>query len=795
MRNYFRITIRNFLRQPGYSFINVAGLATGMAAFVLIGLFVQNELSFDRHNPNRDDVYRVVLDAEVQGQSILTVSSPAVMAGAFIESFPEVVDATRINTYSTDLLFTVGDRPFYESQYFAADSSVFSIFDIELLEGDPATALNRPNTLVLSESVARKYFGDEPAIGQSVRLDNRTDYEVTGVMVDPTGASHFRPRLIGSFLSLSSWNSPVWLNNSYATYVQLRPGADPDVLQSKFPDFVRANVGPQIQQFMGQDFDVAIAAGFRYDWVLEQLGDIYLHSRAEDQIGPTGDIRYLYILGIIAAFVLLIACINFMNLATARATGRAREVGVRKVMGSNRGQLIRQFLGESTVMSIIAMVLASVLVLLALPVFSKLAGADLRLHLWLVGAMLATAIVTGLIAGAYPAFVLSSFNPATVMKGSFARSRRGTMLRSVLVVSQFTITIVLLVGTSVVFKQLRFIQSQDLGFEPTQVVVVPIETRNGVETFDTFRSELLTHAAIVDAGASGILPGPGRIHNNTGFRGENQTENEMFIAGLGEVSDDYVETLGLEIVAGRDFDPAFSADSASWVINEAAARELGWTPDEAIGKRVMRLDEGAGRLGTVVGVTADAHYTSLHQAVQPIIFGNWNTNQRYGAIRVRGDQMNAALAHIEAKWTAFEPGYPFRYFFMDADYQQFYDREQRLGKLYLAFTILAVIIACLGLFGLASFRHRAAHAGDRRTQGAWCVGVGYRGVVVARVHRARAYSVRYRVSDCLVRDDAVAGDVCVRHVDWLGRVCCIGSTRACRSVADGELPVNPRGAC
>lgn len=725
LRNYLRIALRNFGRQPGYSFINIFGLATGMAAFVLIALYVQNELSFDAHNPIRNDVYRVVLDAEIANQSILTVSSPAVMAGAFIEAFPEVIDATRISEYSSEMLITVEDRPFYEAGFFLADSSVFSLFALTLVEGDPATALNQPNTIVVSESIATKYFGKESAIGRALRFDNRVDYEITGVMKDPPQTSHFRPQLIGSFLTDRHWNDTEWLNNSFATYIRLLPGSDPDDLIAKFPDFLRTNLGPHMLEFIGQDYDQLVASGMRYMWQLERLGDIYLHSRADDQIGPTGDIRYLYILGFIAMFVLLIACVNFMNLSTARATGRAREVGVRKVLGSDRLQLVNQFLGESTIMALVAMVIAFGIVLIALPSFSKLAGADIRIHLWLVGVMGVTAIFTGIVAGLYPAFVLSSFDPAAVLKGSFSSSRRGTKLRSALVVFQFVVTIILLVGTTVVFKQLRFIQSQDLGFEPMQVVVVPIETESGVINFETFRSQLLSSPAIKNAAAAGILPGPGRIHSTTGFRGERMKSDDVFIAARGEVSKDYVETLGLQMVAGRDFDPEYSGDSLSWVINEATATKLGLTPQEAVGTRLTRLDDGDGRVGTIIGVTANAHYASMHQRVQPIVLGNWASNQRYGLVKIQADRVGEALSLIESTKVAFEPGYPFRYYFLDSDYQKFYDREQRLGTLYLLFTALAIVIACLGLFGLASFvtSQRAREIGVRKALGASIAGI------------------------------------------------------------------------
>lgn len=728
LRNYLRITIRNITRNKGFSFINIAGLAIGMAAFVLITLFVQHEMSFDSMHEKQPDVYRMLLDAQVADQTILTASSPAVMAGTFIDVFPEVIDATRIDNFSAGLLITYEGESFYEEGFFLADSSVFNLFSLPLIAGDAPTALNQPNTIVIAASVAKKYFGNDDPMGKTIQVDNNTDYTVTGVMEDVPANTHFRPRLIGSFITSGRADDPVWLNNSFFTYLLLQPGTDPSSLEAKFPAFIREHIGPQIEQFMGQPYDAAIEAGLKYDWKTENLGDIYLRSVAEDQLGPTGDIRYLYILSAIALFVLIIACINFMNLSTARATGRAREVGIRKVMGSQRAQLIRQFLGESITMAFISIVLAFGLVLAALPYFSSVTGVTFTLAPWLFGAMVVIAAATGLLAGFYPALVLSGFQPATVLKGTFARSKHGKVLRSSLVVFQFAITIVLLVGTLVVNKQMRFIQDRDLGFAKEQIVVVPIETFAGLNAFDTFRENLLSHSAIVNAASGGLMPGPDRIHNNTGFRGEDMRAEDFFIAGLGAVSNDYVETLDLTLVAGRDFDIDFPSDSAAWVINVSAASQMGWSPEEAIGKTLWHLGgmpDDSDREGHIIGVVEDAHYESLHANTRPIVMGHWNRFQRYAPIRIRPENVSQTLAYIEEQWTTLEPGFPFRYYFLDQDYQRFYEQEERLGNLYFSFAVLAIVIACLGLFGLASFvtTLRTKEIGIRKVLGASVPGV------------------------------------------------------------------------
>ena len=723
LKNYLRITLRNMRRHRGFTFINITGLATGMAAFVLIVLFIQNERSYDAHNEHKDNVYRVVLDAAVAGQEILTASSPAIMATQFQEDFPEVVAATRINNFSSEVLLTVENEPFYQTGYFQADSSVFDVFTFSLIRGEAATALNRPETMALSETAARTLFGNEDPIGRTVRYDNRVDYEVTAVYRDLPVTSHFRPEVMTTFLSHPRVNDPEWLNNSFLTYIRLAAGTPPQQLSAKFPDFMRTYVGPSITQFSGMDYDEALSSGFKYNWQLERLSDIYLYSKSEDQIGPTGDIRYLYILGIIGLFVLAIACINFMNLSTARATGRAREVGIRKTLGSERGQLIRQFLGESVTLSLVAMVVAFGLVLLVMPAFGRISGANLQPEPWLAVLIVGVAVATGLLAGLYPAFALSGFKPALVLKGSFSSSRKGTALRSALVVFQFSISVILLVGTTIVYKQLQFIQNRDLGFEREQVVVLPIETSEALRNYETFRSQALAQPAVISVASAGIMPGPDRIHNNTGFRAEGMSPDELFIAGLGEVSPDYIETMGLNIIHGRSFSWDLATDTAATVINEAAAVAMGYTPETAVGKILYRpggnMDD-SDRPMEVIGVIENANYESLHQQVRPMIFGGWQTNQRYLPVRIQSENVEATLASLQSIWTAWEPGYPFRYYFLDSDYQQFYEQEQRLGSLYTGFTVLAILIACLGLFGLASFvtALRTKEIGVRKVMGA-----------------------------------------------------------------------------
>ena len=719
LRNFIVATLRNLRKQRGYTFINVFGLATGLAAFMLILLFVQHETSMDLHHEKGDRIYRVILDADIMGQTVLLTSTPMPMAEAFLQDLPEIESATRVDV-NTRVLVTAGDRQFYEERFFLVDSTYFDIFTAEIIKGNSRTALTLPNSIVITEDMARKYFGEADPMGRTLNIDRETDYTVTGIVRFMSDQTHFRADFLGSMVTHPQAGSPIWLNNSWLTYVLLKEGADIETLRAKMPDMVAKYVGPDIERFMGQSYEQAQKAGLRYEFALEKMTDIYLHSKAEDQIEATGDIRYVYILSSIALFVLLIACINFMNLSTARAGSRAREVALRKVLGSERAQLIRQFLGEAVITALVSMVIAAVLVAIALPVFESITGASLIVSASVVWIMIGVTLLTGLFSGIYPAFVLSGFRPVDVLSGSISSSPGGSFLRSSLVVFQFAISITLLISTGVVFKQLRFIQDRDIGFQKDQVVVLPVESEAGQAGFESFREELLKNPGVIQVAASNGLPGPNHIHQNTAFRWESAPDAQIHLAALAEVSHEYIQTLGMRIVAGRNFSRDFTTDSEAFLFNEAAAKEFGWTAEEAVGKIIHRPDpEGEDRIAEVVGVFKDANFNSLHSKVTPLILG-MRHSYRYIPVLISPENITATVAFLEEKWTAMEPGFPFGYYFMEEDYRQYYEQEERLGSIYSYFSILSILIACLGLFGLASFitSQRTREIGVRKVMGA-----------------------------------------------------------------------------
>ncbi|NUM78474.1 ABC transporter permease, partial [candidate division KSB1 bacterium] len=587
------------------------------------------------------------------------------------------------------------------------------------------TALAEPNSIVITEAMAEKYFGSDSPLGKVLRYDNRADYKVTGVLKNLPTNSHLRLDMLVSLNTRPESENPRWISNSYYTYVLMRAGNSPAALEAKFPSLVRKYVAPQIEAVLGQSYDQAVAAGARWGYFLEAVPDIYLHSRVENQIGATSDINYLYILTAIALFILLIAGINFMNLATARSANRAKEVGMRKVLGSVRLQLVKQFLSESVLLAFMALLIALLLIELLLPAFNRLAEKELPLYVFanagFVSSLAGVALITGLLAGIYPALVLSAFQPIAVLKGSLKAGAKSPWLRSTLVVLQFAISIILLIGTGVVFKQLDYMRSKRLGFNKEQVVVLPIETATGLRNYESFREQLLQNPNFVKvAAASGV---PGRIENDTAHRLEGAPEEVVYPLQIFRGSVDLISTLEIEMAAGRAFSRDFISDtSEACIINETAARLMGMTPQSAIGKKLTQIGSTPEQsdVRTIIGVVKDFHIESLHREIKPLVMSIVPREFVNVVARIRPENIPATIAFLQEKWQAFEPGYPFRYFFLDEDFGRLFQTEERQSKIFGYFTVLAIFIACLGLFGLASFiaEQRTKEIGVRKVLGA-----------------------------------------------------------------------------
>ncbi len=719
--SYLKIALRNLRKQPGYTFINVTGLAVGIACCILIVLFVRDELSYDRFHADADRIYRVVMDGKIADRILHAPVTPAPMAATLVDEVPEVEAATRLFTLAQQTLVRYEDRQFVEERFFFADSNFFDLFTVELLQGDPQAVLARPNTVVLTTETAARYFPGGEAVGQTIQVDG-DDYTVTGIARPLPHNAHFHFDFLATMKGWPPAENTFWVSNNLATYVRLREGASPEGFQAKFDAMMEKYAGPQIQQFLGQSMQDFIKAGNRLTYYLQPLTAIHLGADLEFETEPGGDMAYVYIFSAVAFFILLLACINFMNLATARSAGRAREVGMRKVLGSDRVQLIRQFLAESVLLSLIALVLAVGLAMAALPVLNGLAGKAIShaafAHPAAIAGLLALGVVVGLLAGSYPAFFLSAFQPITVLKGKFQTSARGAWLRSGLVVFQFAISITLIVSTLVVYNQLTYVRHKQLGWDKEHVVVVQRAGALG-DQFRAFKEEVREMPDVVGAGASNTIPGG--IFGQTAYQGDGAATGQNFTMSPMVVDHDWVETMGIAMAAGRDFARDFATDSSAYVINEAAARKLGWG-DEAVGKHLNLLgaNDGAGLRGEVIGVMRDWHFASLHRPIDALAARLTDDPLPFLMVRIRSDNVPATLASLEQAWRRFAPEQPFDYAFLDQSFDTQYEAEQRLGTIFTTFSVFAILIACLGLFGLASFttQQRTKEIGVRKVMGA-----------------------------------------------------------------------------
>ncbi len=716
LKNYLKISLRNLQRHKAYSFINIAGLAIGLACFTLIILYVQDEWSYDRYHENADQVYRLAVEIQASEGATRTAQSPPIWPTTLLQAYPEVAAAVRLKPPSQTWMVRYEDRSFSEKRWVFADSSVFDVFDVPLVRGDPKTALNVPFTVVVSEAMVEKYFGGDDPLGKTITIDSQYDFAVTGVFENVPSNSHVHFDFLASFVSMYDPNQLYLFNAlqgqfpfSY-TYLKLEEGVTQEAFQAKLPGFVEEHVPPR---FWPQGAEVRA--------FLQPLSAIHLHSHLENEIEANGDASVVYIFLAIAVFILLIACVNFMNLATARSAGRAKEVGMRKALGSSRAQLVRQFLTESTLLAFLATVLAVGLVVLLLPSFNTLAGKEISAAFLgtapVVLGLMALAVMVGFLAGSYPAFYLSAFRPATVLKGTIQAGKRRSLLRDGLVVFQFAISIGLIAGTLVVYNQLNYVRTKTLGFDKEHVVVIQRAQELDDQT-TAFKQELLTHSAVVSV--SSVSSMPGGLIGQTAYQPEGASGNETFIMAPVFADFDYARTLGMEIALGRDVSRDFATDTTVYLINEAAVKALDW--EDPLGKHLVQIGatQSGAFNGEVVGVLKDFHFASLHQEIGALTVRVFEGPLPFIAVRIRPDDIPGVLSFMEEKWRTFAPDQPFEYSFLDQDFDALYQAEQRLGKIFIAFAIFAILIACLGLFGLASFtaEQRTKEIGVRKVLGA-----------------------------------------------------------------------------
>jgi putative ABC transport system permease protein len=719
IKNYLKSALRNIKRHKGYAFINIAGLAIGMACCILILMYITTELSYDRYHVNADRIFRLGLDANMGGMNVATPISNVPSAPTLIQAYPEVIDAARIRTVSKRAV-QYEDKVFFENGILYADNSIFQVFSFPLTKGDPDTALNPAYTVVLTEETAQRYFGNDNPMGKVLKYNNQYDFTVTGVMKNVPKNSHFTFDMLCSYETLYDLNREAmeeWFNFRDYTYLLLSKGFDFKELENKFPAL--------IDKFMG---DMIKALGGEINFFLQPLTNIHLHSNLENEIRPNSSITYIYIFTAIGLFILCIACINFMNLATARSATRAKEVGMRKVVGAKRKELIRQFLGESLIYSIFSLVIALLFVRFSLPFVESLSGREMSLNLaempWLAPSFIGLVILVGLVAGSYPALFLSSFRPAQVLKGNWKAGSVHARLRSLLVVTQFIISISLIIGTGIILNQLSFMKNKSLGFEKKNTLVVEIKDRNMQESLDSIKAEIQKIPGVLSVSSSSLVPG--QEPSVQPFIPEGYTEKQAQLMEAFSVGHDFFPTLGMEIVKGRNFSPEYGTDSSSGaIINETAAKRYNW--EDPIGKTIQAPSDEVGKWQTytVVGVVRDFHRTSLHSIIAPQIIGNDPSNFDTLAIKIHPENAKGTISLLREKWKELDPIRPFEFLYLDAMIDRLYGAEDRLSDIFSAFSVFAIFIACLGLFGMASFaaEQRTKEIGIRKVLGASVPGV------------------------------------------------------------------------
>ena len=731
LQNYFTIAFRNLKKQRFYTLMNITGLAVGVASCLVIMLYVFNELSYDKHFSDHERIYRVQAEIKFGDNHLMLSVTPAPLSETLQKDFPEVETATRFWNSSTRIFRRTEDSYKEENTVFA-DSSVFKVFDMKFLAGDPKTALKEPNTMVISRKAAEKYFPNEQALGQSLISTGGTNWKITGVIENIPDNSHFYFDFLMSLVSNDYNKDGNWTSNNFQTYLKLRPGSDWKALEAKFPKMINTYVTPQAKAVFGNEFTMEnfFAQGNKFDYTLIPLTDIHLKADRIGELGANSDIAYIYLFSAIAAFILIIACINFMNLSTARSANRAKEVGIRKVMGSFRSHLIKQFLTESVLLSVLSFVIAIAVAWTALPMFNYLSRKELTMPFespmfWV--ALVTAALVTGLLAGLYPSFFLSAFRPVNVLKGKMALGSKSGIVRGALVVFQFWISIVLVVGTIAVNRQLSYIQTKKIGFNKDQVIVVE-DAYALKDQLQSFKDEVEKDTRIQSGTISGYLPvdGTSRGDNTHWPEGKSPTQENMVSIQTWYVDYDYVKTLGMKIVDGRDFDRNFVSDSVGVIINQSAARAFGYL-DNPVGKKITTFNDNqlkTFRTTTIVGVVEDFHYESLRQAIGPLaLFIDSSTG--FISFRFNAKSTSEVISLIEQHWKKLGPGVPFNYSFLDEDFGKMYAAEQRLGDLFTVFAGLAIIIACLGLFALTSFtaEQRTKEIGIRKVLGASVSGI------------------------------------------------------------------------
>lgn len=750
---YLKIALRNLLRSKGYSLVSIFGLAIGMACCILILLYVQHELTFDQSHENSSRIYRLVTERKTPSGISRDISNSPPLALALANDFPQITQSVRFLSIDNPTpLVSYGSARFYEKRLFFVDPNVFSIFTIPFLRGDFKTALEKPNSVVITEETARKYFGENNPLGKTLTLNTTINFEVTGVVQNTPLNSTVQFDFLTSFSTLSAWLGKDfvenWQNNSCQTYILLSEGASSEALTPQLPGFIEKHFGKEN----------SLKGIF-----LQPLNRIHLYSFPDYGLSSGGDIQYVYLLSAVAVFILLIACINVMNLTTARLVLRSREVGIRKLIGASKKQLVQQFLLETLLLTSMASLIAVALVELGLPQLSAIIGKNLagfyagKWNMWLgpIGIVLLVSIVCG----GYPAFVLSSLNAVHSLKGLFSAGSKRIFFRKALVVFQFALTIALMIGTGVIYNQLEFMRNKPLGFDKDQVIIAPIRDQSLRQNIEPLKSRLLQRAGILQVGGAALLPG-GPV-GKTRFRAQGVSETGTM--SMLWVDYDFVKTLNIVMVAGRDFSKDFTTDaSEAFILNEEAVKRLGWSSvQDAIGKS---FELTGGKKGAIIGVVKDFNFVSLHQKIEPLVMHPWPW-LNYVLVRADASHFGDVLNDMKNIWTEFEPSNPFTFVFLSDNFDRYYQIDKQLGQLFSYFALLAIVVACSGLFSLAAFtmEQRTKEIGIRKVLGASVLNIvgllSNEFVTLVLMANVIAWPVAYYAMNRWLRDFAYRVDI------------------------------------
>ena len=727
LKNYLKITLRNISRNKMYSALNIIGLAIGLACCILILLYVHDELSYDRFHANADNIYRVVPTFTTSERTMYLSTNAHVQGPMLKDEFPEVLEYVRFTSYRRRVV-EYDNTAFTEEQFLFADDSVFKVFSFDMILGNPEEALVNPNTIVLTEEMADKYFGSDNPMGKSLRINYDALFTVTGIIKNIPSASHIKPDFIASFSTLglkpsTNINNDLLNQVNYYTYLLFQEGTDYRVMEQKFTEDINRRIGAMLKQLGGSA-----------ELELQPLTKIYLHSDRELESMQTGDVTYVWLFSGIGIFILLLACLNFMNLSTARSANRAKEVGLRKVVGAKKSQLVKQFLGESMILTFISFLFALVLVTVSMPLFRNISGKNILMssltHPAILAGFVGLFLIIGLIGGSYPAFFLSAFRPVEVIQGKLKRGAKSSVLRIALVSFQFAVSIVLIIGTFTVNTQLKYVRNKNLGYDKEHVIAIQLRDDETSQKYEAIKEAIQRNPNVISVSASSTSPLGINDFSAHHAVGKPADEINMFWSQM--VDDQYIDTYKIEIVAGRNFSKDFTSDKEqSIIINEAAVKKLGWQDDPTSQKieRFIGTGPNERRAYNVVGVVKDYHFQSLHEEIQPMILYYTSPYGSFSliSVRVRPENIQETIAFLETTWKQFDTQYPFEYAFVDDQYDALYRTEVRLQKLFSYFTLLAIIIGCLGLFGLTSFttEQRTKEIGIRKVLGASIQGLIY----------------------------------------------------------------------